>query len=132
MANGTLAVVRKMFNWAVSRDLLDVSPCNGVTPPAKPRSRDRVLSPAEIQTFWHDLDKAEMSDEVAAALRLQLITAQRIGEIVSLQENAGRDFFEVRVESRKLLVPAVKDWLLELDLENGRIVMALPDGLLEA
>ncbi len=36
MANGTLAVIRKMYNWAVSRDLVESSPCVGVRGPGKP------------------------------------------------------------------------------------------------
>ena len=34
MANQVLAAVRKLFNWAVSRDRLAASPCAGVKPPA--------------------------------------------------------------------------------------------------
>ncbi len=42
-ANRTLAAIRKMFAWAVSRKLLTVSPCQEVKPPAKERKRRRVL-----------------------------------------------------------------------------------------
>jgi hypothetical protein len=42
-ANRTFAAVRKMFNWAVSRDILTASPCAGVKPPTPERARDRVL-----------------------------------------------------------------------------------------
>ena len=34
MANRVLAAVRKMCNWAVSRDIIAASPCAGVKPPA--------------------------------------------------------------------------------------------------
>src|SRR3546814_13584303 len=47
-ANRTLAAVRKMFNWAVERDILDASPVAGIQPPGAETSRARVLSDDEI------------------------------------------------------------------------------------
>ena len=41
-----LAVVRKMFNWAVDSDYLETSPATGIRPRAKPVRRERVLSDA--------------------------------------------------------------------------------------
>src|SRR5262249_25944414 len=38
-ANRTLAAIRKMFNWAVARDIIAASPCAGVKPPTAERSR---------------------------------------------------------------------------------------------
>lgn len=58
-ANRTLAVVRKMFNFAISRDIVDVSPCAAVKAPAPENRRDRVLGKEEIKTFWLALDKAQ-------------------------------------------------------------------------
>ena len=40
-ANRTFSAVRKMFNWAVARDIIAASPCAGVKPPTAERSRDR-------------------------------------------------------------------------------------------
>src|SRR5713101_5061824 len=47
-ANRIFALVRKFFAWCVERDVLPVSPCQGVKPPAPERQRDRVLSDSEI------------------------------------------------------------------------------------
>ena len=81
MANRTLAVVRKMFNFAISRDIIDASPCVMIQAPAKETPRDRVLSPAEIGAFWRGLDAAKMSDQVRLALKLMLVSAQRREEV---------------------------------------------------
>jgi integrase len=87
-ANRTLAVVRKMFNFAISRDILDATPVAMVKAPAKENQRDRVLSADEIRAFWQGLDTAPMSEGVKLALKLQLVTAQRPGEVarISLTE----------------------------------------------
>ena len=84
MANNTFAVLRKMFNWAIEKDILPHTPCTGVKPPAPKVSRDRVLSEVEIKTFWGNLDACAVSSEIRAALRLILATAQRPGEVIGM------------------------------------------------
>lgn len=86
-ANRTLGVVRRMFNFGVSRDLLDASPVVMVRPPAKETPRERVLSPEEIRIFWNDLDKAPISPGICLALKIQLVTAQRKGEIIGAAQS---------------------------------------------
>jgi integrase len=83
MANRTLAVIRKMFNFAVTRDMVPVSPCIGARAPAPEKSRDRVLTPDEIRALWQGLEAAKMAEGTKLALKLQLVTAQRKGEVVS-------------------------------------------------
>ncbi len=84
MANRTLATIRKMFNFAVSRDIVPVSPCLSVRAPAQEQRRDRVLTTDEIRAFWHALEGAKMmADGTKLALKLQLVTGQRKAEIVS-------------------------------------------------
>ncbi len=84
MANRTLAVVRRMFNFAVSRDIIPVSPCLAVRAPAQEQQRDRVLTTDEISGLWHALEGAKMMAEgTKLALKLQLVTGQRKAEIVS-------------------------------------------------
>ena len=82
-ANRTLAVVRRMFNFAVERDIIPTTPCYGIKAPTKENKRDRVLSFEEIKSFWQGLDSANMSNLTKLALKLQLATAQRIGEIIA-------------------------------------------------
>ncbi len=50
-ADRTLAAIRKMFNWAVARDIIAASPCAGVKPPTAERSRDRVLTDQELARY---------------------------------------------------------------------------------
>lgn len=82
-ANRTLEIVRRMFNYAIERDLLEVNPCAGIRPPGKERRRERVLSEEEIKVFWNKLSSTDMSEMLRLALKILLVTAQRRGEIVS-------------------------------------------------
>jgi integrase len=88
-ANRVLAVVRKMFRFAVSRDIVPSNPCEAIEAPAKESSRERVLSESELKTVWNGLQSKElsMSEPVKMALRLMLVTGQRKGEVVSARWN---------------------------------------------
>jgi integrase len=92
-ANRTLAVIRKMFNFALSRDIINATPVAMVKAPAKENQRDRVLSADEMRTFWAGLDEAPMSDGIKLVLKLELVTAQRKGEIAGAAQ-AEFDFEE--------------------------------------
>src|SRR5262249_46478055 len=87
VANRTLAMIRRMFGWALSRDIVPTSPCVAVKAPAKENRRDRVLSTGEIAAFWRALDNPElaMSPAIRLALKLQLVTAQRKGEVIGAE-----------------------------------------------
>lgn len=88
-ANRVLAVVRKMFRFAVSRDIVPSNPCEAIEAPAKESSRERVLSKQELATLWQRMasDELKMSETVRMALRLMLATGQRKGEVVGSHWN---------------------------------------------
>jgi integrase len=48
-ANRTLAVLRRMCNWAIERGIIAASPVDKIKPPAVEDARDRVLSDDEIR-----------------------------------------------------------------------------------
>ena len=87
-ANNVFKIIRKMFNWAVKKDLMKISPCISIDMPAKPKAKDRALSAAEIKTLWATLDgltpELAMTDSVKRALKLILLTAQRPGEVSAI------------------------------------------------
>ena len=57
MANRTLALVRKMFNFAIERDWLDSNPWQMIKRPAPDRQRQRVLSEEEVRAVWKENGK---------------------------------------------------------------------------
>jgi len=83
MANRCLAYTRKMFNWALSKDLVEYNPCAGIPRPGKENQRDRVLSEGEIKAIWKALEKEKPI--MAATFQLRLLTAQRGGEVHSMR-----------------------------------------------
>ena len=84
-ANRTLAVMRKMFRFGISQDLVPNNPCEAVQAPAEEKQRDRVLTTAEIKILWKRLnsDELSMSLGIRLCLQLMLVTAQRRSEVTS-------------------------------------------------
>ncbi|MGH8319962.1 MAG: tyrosine-type recombinase/integrase [Steroidobacteraceae bacterium] len=90
LANRVQQVLQQAFRVAADRDLIESAPLfprslAGGTEPV----RTRVLSEAEIKALWHGLDTLSTGNEpkvlrpLALALKLQLVTAQRRGEIAA-------------------------------------------------
>jgi len=84
-ANRTLAVMRKMFRFGISQDLIQNNPCEAVQAPAEEKQRDRVLTTAEIKSLWVSLgnEKLSMSEPIRLGLKLMLVTAQRRSEVIT-------------------------------------------------
>lgn len=83
-ANRTLAVIRKIYNWGISQDLVENNPCHGLPRPGKEKQRDRVLTDDEIQKVWKALDKEPVL--TAGIFKLLLLTAQRKTEVLSMRK----------------------------------------------
>ncbi|MBE3072626.1 MAG: tyrosine-type recombinase/integrase, partial [Acidobacteria bacterium] len=90
MANRLLALISRMFNFALERDWVTTNPAQRITKPGAETSRDRVLTDDEIRTVWTLLE-AEADDDpiinrrVAAAFTLRLMTAQRGAEVIRMR-----------------------------------------------
>lgn len=116
-ANRTLAALRKMFNWCVSkRKLLDASPCSGLDAPASETSRERVLSDDEIRWLWKAADVVGFP--FGTATKALLLTAQRREEVtgVSRQELDGAVWTipAERAKNGRLHVVPLADTTVEL------------------
>jgi len=96
-ANRVLSAVRKMFNWAVARDIIAASPCAGVKPPTAERSRDRVLSDSEVRAVMLAADKVGWP--FGPLVKLLTLTGQRRDEV------AGMTWKEIDGERRLWTLP---------------------------
>lgn len=82
-ANRVLALVRKIYNWAIGRDLLESNPCWQLKAPGKEKQRERVLSPDELGKVWNAFNDLDLL--VGSIFKLRLLTAQRGDEIDSMR-----------------------------------------------
>jgi integrase len=83
MANRTTALLSKMFRFAMDDELIESSPAAHISRPAPEQKRDRVLSETEIRQLWNTFDG--LPREMGTYYKLRLVTAQRGGEVSSMQ-----------------------------------------------
>jgi integrase len=98
MANRVLAAVRKLFNWCVARDVIQVSPCTLVTPPAPERSRDRILNDDELRMVWNAAEGDGWP--FGPLVKLLVLTGQRLSEV------GGMRWEEVDLANKLWTLPA--------------------------
>ncbi len=82
-ANRVLALVRKIYNFGIGRDLVDTNPCLQVKRVSPERQRDRVLTEEEIKEVWEAFSKQDPI--IGGMFKLRLITAQRGAEVQSMR-----------------------------------------------
>ncbi len=83
-ANRLLAHLRTLFTWAKGRDILTVSPLDGIKPPSAEKPRNRVLTDAELQLFWKACD--QMGEPFGRLYQFLLLTGQRLREAAEMTE----------------------------------------------
>lgn len=79
MANRVFEVTRRLYTWAIGKDLVETSPCVGLSKPSPETQRHRVLTEDEIRAVWAACDSEP--GIIGDAFRLMLVTAQRRGEV---------------------------------------------------
>jgi len=79
-ANLVRSSVSAFFTWAMQQGLAESNPVIG-TGKNDEKSRDRVLTPAELRLIWNALD----DDQHGACIKLLALTGQRLNEIGSLR-----------------------------------------------
>lgn len=82
-ANRGLSLLRTLFRYGMENDWNANNPCLGLTRLVPENRRDVVLSDEQIRTLWCALDDV-CSEDISKILRLQLLTAQRIGEVMRM------------------------------------------------
>lgn len=83
LANRTLSALRKLFNWAIARDMLDDNPCDKVKPPAEEKARDRVLTDDELRALWNGCEAIDWP--FGPLFQILLLTGQRREEVGSME-----------------------------------------------
>lgn len=98
MARRTYATLRKMFRWAVKRDILSANVCSEIDMPGATPREPRLLSDAEIRLIWTAAGRLEPL--YCAYARMLLTTAQRRKEIAGLRRS------EIDHAERLAVIPA--------------------------
>jgi integrase len=85
-ANRVRSSVSAFFSWAMANGLAENNPVIG-TEKNEEKSRERVLTPAELRLIWNALE----DDQHGACIKLLALTGQRLNEIGGLRWNEIHD-----------------------------------------
>lgn len=78
-------VVSALFNWMARRDIIEAVPTVHLPVFQTPVQRDRYLSDGECAAFFGAVDAMLASKQVKAALKVALLTGQRVGSIAKMK-----------------------------------------------
>ena len=92
-------VIGAMYRWGIAKGFVETDPTAGSESYGRGEPGNRVLSSVEIKALWDwlDDDAENMPEDCITALRLQLCTGARIGEV------AGIDVAELHFEGGDLI-----------------------------
>ncbi len=86
----------------------------------------------------HELFVEELRDERAEdefyledLIGFEVVCGELRGEISDFYDNEANPLFELTIEGRTALVPAVEEFIAHIDFEARTIKLVLPEGLLE-
>lgn len=116
MANRIHALLSKFFGWCLERGIIVSNPMMGLRKPNKERTRDRVLTPAEIRKVWAAAETIGYPG--GPLVRLLLLSGCRLNEIAALTKaEVGEDALHLpeTKNGRPHIVPLTKAMRLVLD-----------------
>ncbi|MFG1432328.1 tyrosine-type recombinase/integrase [Xanthobacter sp. V2C-8] len=104
-ANRTLAVLSKLFNWAL--DLRDppvtTSPVVRIPKPGVEQARTRTLRDDEIPVLWAAFET--LTPEMSRVLKVLLLTGQRLSEVVGMDRD---ELIDLGTADARWLLPGMR------------------------
>lgn len=78
-ARALYSCLSKLFSWLVANRLVTTNPCKGLARPSAPPPRDRILSDAEIRSFWNACE--QLGTPFGPLFQILLILGARRDEV---------------------------------------------------
>src|SRR6056297_833429 len=99
-------------------------------------TRDDAEAIAKLHVFAHEDDLELAEDEVFIhdLVGLEVVTeeGEMIGTVANYMEMPAQDVFVVtRPNTDEAMIPAVEDFIVDIDLEGGQLVVRLVEGHIE-
>jgi 16S rRNA processing protein RimM len=100
------------------------------------KDQDLARTMVGNEVWFPKESKMELMESVAATHPLVGFVVSdsktgEIGEIAELIELPNNPLFKIIVDDREILIPARDEWVIEIDEAGKKIVMDLPEGLMD-
>ncbi|NLM06395.1 MAG: 16S rRNA processing protein RimM [Tissierellia bacterium] len=80
---------------------------------------DRIELPEDYY-FYHDLIGSRVYDE----------ERKELGELIDIIETLANDVYVIKNKEKEFMVPAVKEFIIDVDVDNKKLVVKLIEGML--
>lgn len=87
LANRVQSLISSIFSFALDADVLSANPCARLRKRGNETACTRVLSDAEIRLLWKKAVASPVSPSLGLAMRLQLLTGTRPGEVAAIRQD---------------------------------------------
>jgi integrase len=87
LANRVQSLISSLFSFALDADLVEANPCARLRKRGTERASRRVMSDAEIRLLWRRGLVSPVSPSLGLAMRLQLLTGTRPGEVAAIRQD---------------------------------------------
>lgn len=91
------------------------------------RAQELVGKELFIEEEERDDDEFYFEDLIGFEVRI----GRKRGEITDLYDHDFNPLFEVEIDGRRVLIPAVEEFIAHIDFEKRFVKMVLPEGLLD-
>lgn len=85
------------------------------------RDLDQVGTPEQGEVFYHDL----------LGMEAVTVDGRSVGEVVEVYELQAADLLEIRGPDKTHMIPYISSMVRSVDVEQNRVVLDPPDGLLD-
>ncbi|WP_177345236.1 integrase arm-type DNA-binding domain-containing protein [Pseudomonas sp. CC6-YY-74] len=118
-ANRIQAVIRKLFNFCLEREIISATPLVQMKKIAKEAPRERSLNRHELVWFFHRLVEPTLTIDTRFALLMSLVLAQRSGQVVGMR------WVDLDLEE------ALWDRTGKFEKNNNPVAIPLPRGVID-
>jgi integrase len=88
LANRVQSLISSLFSFALDADLVEANPCARLRKRGAEQVSRRVMSDEEIRLLWAKGMVSPVSPGLGLAMRLQLLTGTRPGEVAAIRRDA--------------------------------------------
>ena len=85
------------------------------------RAMEQIEELAEGETFYHDL----------LGMEVVTVKGEQVGEVIEIYELRPADLLEIRGPEKTFMIPYISEMIQSVSVEDNRIVLDPPPGLLE-
>ncbi len=86
---------------------------------------------AVFESDRHELEEGSFWLDQIIGLDVFTLSNEKVGQVVEVLQSQANDIYVVASDSKRFLIPAVKEIINSIDPGKGRVIIDPPDGLLE-